>query len=48
MAFFFEKKQQKTFATLPLPAFRHGRPAGRRADQKFFGAFFQKRPLPLG
>jgi hypothetical protein len=41
--FFFEKKNQKTFATLvrslaPPPA-----PDSGRKWQKFFGSFFQKR-----
>jgi hypothetical protein len=43
--FFFEKKNQKTFAS----AAGIGSPSGRDASrngQKFFGSFFQKRTLP--
>jgi hypothetical protein len=45
--FFFEKKNQKTFAyqgqhlTCPV------KPAAWRKEQKFFVSFFQKRILPL-
>jgi hypothetical protein len=45
--FFFEKKKQKTFATSPLPATRHGWNHAHRKEQKFFGSFFQKRTASL-
>jgi hypothetical protein len=45
--FFFEKKNQKTFATLirvkPLAT-----PTGEPKLQKFFGSFFQKRTASVG
>jgi hypothetical protein len=41
--FFFEKKNQKTFALAPSPAIRHRRPSPYLNGQKFFGSFFQKR-----
>jgi hypothetical protein len=42
--FFFEKKNQKTFAgwhTRPRPKW-----TARATQQKFFASFFQKRSLP--
>jgi hypothetical protein len=45
--FFFEKKNQKTFATWPRSlAQAPGTDSGRKA-QKFFGSFFQKRTACL-
>jgi hypothetical protein len=39
--FFFEKKNQKTFA----PLSRHNRISPRQRSQKFFASFFQKRRI---
>jgi hypothetical protein len=41
--FFFEKKNQKTFATLAQSRIPQPVPASERHLQKFFGSFFQKR-----
>jgi len=41
--FFFEKKNQKTFASLRTPSGEI-----RDSNQKFFGSFFQKRTASLG
>jgi hypothetical protein len=42
--FFFEKKNQKTFALArPLPGESSAATATKPNEQKFFGSFFQKR-----
>jgi hypothetical protein len=41
--FFFEKKNQKTFAYGPLPVIQTGGTGAARNSQKFFASFFQKR-----
>jgi hypothetical protein len=41
--FFFEKKNQKTFAPLSQAPTQTGPTGATRKEQKFFGSFFQKR-----
>jgi hypothetical protein len=41
--FFFEKKNQKTFATCGRSRFQAAEPDSEGQLQKFFGSFFQKR-----
>jgi RNA polymerase sigma-70 factor (ECF subfamily) len=45
--FFFEKKNQKTFATCGNRRGQFGNSGATAREQKFFGSFFQKRTLPL-
>jgi hypothetical protein len=42
-SFFFEKKNQKTFANCSLQRGRLGEFGAARNRQKFFASFFQKR-----
>jgi hypothetical protein len=44
--FFFEKKNQKTFARLVPRQLKPTRQAATAQEQKFFASFFQKRSLP--
>jgi hypothetical protein len=41
--FFFEKKNQKTFATFGRSRTQAPESDSERQEQKFFGSFFQKR-----
>jgi hypothetical protein len=41
--FFFEKKNQKTFATLARSQIPPPVPDSEGQEKKFFGSFFQKR-----
>ncbi len=45
--FFFEKKNQKTFAGYGRRRVHDGNSGAAAQEQKFFGSFFQKRTLPL-
>jgi hypothetical protein len=44
-AFFFEKKNRKTFVWKTPHVVCRGDTVARRQTQKFFGSFFQKRTL---